>query len=67
MTGRGNSALLMAVVAVVAVVSAPPANARPYCHLELERPANRTGGTTICQTDGRVSIKTRPGITTPRF
>ena len=55
--------LLMAVVAVMAVVSAPPGNARPYCH--EERPGKRTAST-ICQTDGRVSIKAQPGTVKPR-
>jgi hypothetical protein len=53
MTERGKSALLIASLAVVAVVSAPAADARPTCQ--------EAGVKTICQTNGSVSIKARPG------
>jgi hypothetical protein len=57
MTNRGNLSLLLASLAVVAVVSAPAAYARPSCQDE--------GVTTTCQTSGSTSIKARPGTTAP--
>jgi hypothetical protein len=57
MTTRGKSALLLAGVAVAAVLAAPAANARPTCQ--------QTDFKSICQTNGSVSIKARPGTTAP--
>jgi hypothetical protein len=57
MTDRGKSALVMVSLAVVAVVSAPAANARPDCQT--------AGVQTICQTNGSVSIKVAPGTVAP--
>jgi hypothetical protein len=57
MTGRGKTALLMASLVVVSGVSAPPASARPTCQ--------STPFQTICQTNGSVSIKARPGTVAP--
>lgn len=57
MTDRRKSALLIASLAVAAVITAPAANARPSCH--------EAGVKTICQTNGSVSIKARPGTTAP--
>lgn len=57
MTHRGKSALVLAGLAVVAVVAAPSAAARPNCH--------EAGVKTICQTNGSVSIKARPGTLAP--
>ncbi len=47
----------MAGLAVVAGVSAPSAGARPTCQ--------QTDFKSICQTNGSVSIKARPGTTAP--
>lgn len=47
----------MAGLAVVAVVGAPLADARPTCR--------DAGVKTICETSGSVSIKTRPGTVAP--
>ncbi|MDH6198904.1 hypothetical protein M2272_005568 [Mycobacterium frederiksbergense] len=57
MTSRGKAALLMATLAAVSTVSAPVAGARPTCQ--------DTATKTICQTNGSVSIKARPGTTAP--
>ncbi|MCB1263157.1 MAG: hypothetical protein KDB56_00890 [Mycobacterium sp.] len=58
MTGRSKAATaLVAGLAVVAGVSAPSAAARPTCQ--------DTATKTICQTNGSVSIKARPGTTAP--
>ena len=57
MTGRGKAAMLIAGLTVVAGVSAPVAGARPTCQ--------DTNTTTVCQTNGSVSIKARPGTTAP--
>lgn len=57
MTDRGKSALLVAGLAVVAFVAAPAADARPTCQ--------DTNTKTICQTNGSVSIKARPGTVAP--
>ncbi len=55
-----SAALLMAGLAAVtgvAVVTAPAADARPFC--------DEAGGTTRCQTNGSTSIKARPGTLAP--
>jgi hypothetical protein len=57
MTGRAKAAVLIAGLVVVAGVSSPIANARPTCQ--------DTNTKTICQTNGSVSIKARPGTTAP--
>ena len=57
MTGRGKAAVLIVGLSVVAGVLAPVAGARPTCQ--------DTNTTTICQTNGSVSIKARPGTTAP--
>ena len=57
MTGSAKAAVLVAGLAVVAGMSAPVAGARPTCQ--------DTATTTICQTNGSVSIKARPGTTAP--
>ncbi len=57
MNVKGMSALLMAGIGVVAVVSAPAAQARPTCQ--------QTDFKSICQTNGSVSIKARPGTVAP--
>ena len=54
---RTTAAVLMVGLAVVAGVLAPVANARPTCQ--------DTNTKTICQTNGSVSIKARPGTTAP--
>lgn len=53
MKDSGKSVLLMAGLAVVAVVVAPTVDARPNC--------DQTNSTTVCQTNGSVSIKANPG------
>lgn len=53
----GTPALLIAGLAVAAFVAAPVAQARPTCQ--------DAGVKTICQTNGSVSIKARPGTTAP--
>ncbi|OMC40210.1 hypothetical protein A5740_24690 [Mycobacterium sp. GA-1841] len=58
MTNPARSALLAATLAIAAVVSAPIADARPTC-------SSSGGTTTICETNGSVSIKARPGTTAP--
>ena len=55
MTARSKTALVMAGLAVVAGVSAPSASARPTCQ--------QTDFMSVCQTNGSVSIKARPGTT----
>lgn len=58
MNGIGKPALMVAgMAAVAALVSAPGAQARPSCQ--------DAGVKTICQTNGSVSIKARPGTTAP--
>ena len=57
MNVKGMSAMLMAGIGVVAVVSAPAAQARPTCQ--------QTDFKSICQTNGSVSIKARPGTVAP--
>jgi hypothetical protein len=57
MTGRRKAALLMVGLAVAAGISTPVANARPTCQ--------STDTKTICQTNGSVSIKARPGTVAP--
>ena len=57
MTVRANAAALMAGLIVLAGVSAPVASARPNCQ--------EAGVKTICQTNGSVSIKARPGTVAP--
>lgn len=49
--------MLLAGLAAVAVVVAPGADARRTCH--------ETGGATLCQTNGSVSIKAVPQTTAP--
>ena len=56
MTGT-KAAVLMVGLAVVAGVLAPVASARPTCQDSATK--------TICQTNGSVSIKARPGTTAP--
>jgi hypothetical protein len=55
---QGKSALLMAGLAVVAVVTAPPGNARPYY--------DQTDGTATCRTNISGSINAAPGLVAPR-
>ena len=58
MNGIGKPALMVAgLAAVAALVSAPAAQARPSCQ--------DAGVKTVCQTNGSVSIKARPGTTAP--
>ena len=57
MTNRRKSAMWIAGLAVAAGVSAPAADARPTCQ--------STDFKTICQTNGSVSIKARPGTVAP--
>ena len=58
MNGIGKPALMVAgMAAVAALVSAPGAQARPSCQ--------DAGVKTVCQTNGSVSIKARPGTTAP--
>jgi hypothetical protein len=57
MTIRNKTALLVAGAAVVAGVSAPIATARPTCQ--------STDFKSVCQTNGSVSIKARPGTVAP--
>ena len=56
-TKLATRASLMTGIAVAALVVAPAANARPTCQ--------DTATTTVCQTNGSVSIKARPGTTAP--
>ena len=57
MTVRAKAAVLMAGLTVMAGASAPSASARPTCQ--------EAGVKTICQTNGSVSIKARPGTLAP--
>ena len=57
MRERITSGLLVVGFAVAAVAVAPPADARPTCQT--------AGVKTVCQTNGSVSIKARPGTTAP--
>ena len=57
MTVAVKAAALMAGLVVAAGFSAPVAGARPTCQ--------DTATKTICQTNGSVSIKARPGTTAP--
>lgn len=57
MRERITSGLLVVGFAAATVVVAPPADARPTCQT--------AGVKTICQTNGSVSIKARPGTTAP--
>jgi hypothetical protein len=57
MTVRRTSAVIMAGVSVVTMLNAPAADARPTCQ--------STDFKTICQTNGSVSIKARPGTLAP--
>lgn len=54
---RINAALLMVSFVVITGISAPTAEARPTCQ--------STDFQTVCQTNGSVSIKTRPGTVAP--
>ena len=56
MNGRAMAALVAGLV-VAAGVSAPTAGARPTCQ--------QTDFKSICQTNGSVSIKARPGTVAP--
>ncbi|MBU9766514.1 hypothetical protein FR943_22060 [Mycobacterium sp. TNTM28] len=57
MTTRSKTALLMAGLAAVSMISAPVASARPTCQ--------DTATKTICTTNGSTSIKARPGTVAP--
>ena len=57
MATRHKTALLLAGLTVAAGVSAPIASARPTCQ--------STDFKSICQTNGSVSIKARPGTLAP--
>ena len=57
MRAVGKPAVVVAGVAVAAVLVAPGAQARPTCQ--------DAGVKTICQTNGSVSIKARPGTLAP--
>ena len=57
MTARSKSALLMAAVSALTLMTAPVAGARPTCQ--------STHTMTICQTNGSTSIKARPGTVAP--
>ena len=54
---RHKAALVLAGLTVAAGVSAPIASARPTCQ--------STDFKSICQTNGSVSIKARPGTVAP--
>ena len=54
---RAMTAAFVAALAATAVAAAPAAQARPTCQ--------DAGVKTICQTNGSVSIKARPGTTAP--
>ena len=54
---RHKTALMLAGLTVAAGVSAPIASARPTCQ--------STDFKSICQTNGSVSIKARPGTVAP--
>lgn len=55
-----KAVVLVAGLAVLAGVSAPAAGARPR-----GPSCNESGTKTVCQTNGSVSIKARPGTTAP--
>jgi hypothetical protein len=57
MSSRVTMAALVAGLVVAAGVSAPVAGARPTCQ--------ETDFKSVCQTNGSVSIKARPGTTAP--
>lgn len=57
MINRKTSALLVAGVAVIAGIAVPAADARPTCQ--------SSDFQTVCQTNGSVSIKARPGTVAP--
>ncbi len=57
MNAKGKAALLLSGVAVATVMVAPAAQARPTCQ--------QTDFKSICQTNGSVSIKARPGTVAP--
>jgi hypothetical protein len=58
MAHRKTSVMVMAGLAVAAAVAAiPAADARPNCH--------SSDFQTVCQTNGSVSIKSRPGTVAP--
>lgn len=57
MNVKGTAAILLSGAAVAAVLAAPTAQARPTCQ--------QTDFKSICQTNGSVSIKARPGTTAP--
>lgn len=57
MTFGNKSALFLAALTAAAVVTAPVADARPTCQ--------QTDFKSICQTNGSVSIKARPGTVAP--
>ena len=57
MTGRAKAAVLVAGLVVTAGISAPVAGARATCQ--------ETDFKTTCQTNGSVSIKSRPGTVAP--
>jgi hypothetical protein len=58
MTGRSTVAVIVAGLAVAALGVAPAAQARRVCE--------EVGNQTTCQTNGSISIKSRPGtIATP--
>ncbi len=56
-TGAVTWSVVVAGWAVVAVISAPGAGARPTCQDSDTKK--------VCQTSGSVSIKARPGTTAP--
>jgi len=53
MTGRSTAAVIMTSAAVAALGLAPAAHARRVCE--------DVGNQTTCQTNGSISIKSRPG------
>lgn len=57
MADRRMPALVIAGLAVVAGIAVPAADARPNCH--------SSDFQTVCQTNGSVSIKARPGTVAP--
>ncbi|MGV0993063.1 MAG: hypothetical protein ACOYB7_12520 [Mycobacterium sp.] len=57
MTHRKTSALVLAGLLAVTGMAMPAADARPNCH--------SSDFQTVCQTNGSVSIKSRPGTVAP--
>lgn len=57
MTDRRMLAILTAGLTVAAMISAPTAGARPTCR--------NTGTSTICESNGSVSIAATPGTKAP--